>query len=335
MLKSRIWKANWRDVRKPEGDYRFSLNPAAAGSASGRRAKMLLVTLILLSVSSQIGRAQELNVRVQIDKSRLSGTSLNYLDTFGAKAETYLNEYNWTDSHFNEHERINVSIRIILLSMSDDYNFEANLIINSYRPIYNSHRQTSLFLFNDESWNFNYAPNQGLIHGGLRFSSITTLLDFYAYVILGYDFDSFSELGGSPWFNRAQSLTALARSGSASGWGSAGSSRRNARMQLIADLMNPNFTGFRKAMYLYHRHGLDRFPDNPDEARQQVFTALELIEETAQKATSNLLFNTFFNTKYREITSIFEDAPADLRLKAYQLLSRIDPAHLSEYDKLR
>jgi hypothetical protein len=296
--------------------------------------RVTAVAILLLVVSAGASRGQEIDATVAVDRSRISGNSYTYLNDLGEKIERYLNNHDWIDPRFEEHERIDVAIQITLLGAGDNYDFEANIVINSRRPIYNSLQPTSLFLYNDENWVFTYPPNKTLIHDPLQFDSITTLLDFYVYIILGYDFDSFSELGGTPYFNRAQNLVAVAQIGSAAGWSQSAGIPRS-RDQLVSSLLSPNYLDMRRAMYVYHRLGLDRFLDNPDEAREQIIRALELIRETKNKAIGNLLFNTFFDAKYREIVSIFEDAPMNIRQQAYSILADIDQSHLSEYERLR
>jgi hypothetical protein len=288
----------------------------------------------LLAVHIESSLAQELNVSVQVDRSRINSASLTYMDGFAGNIETYMNEFNWIEPNFGEDEKIDATIQITLLGVDDNFNFEASIVIRSQRPIYNSLQQSPLFFYNDENWVFDYTPNRALVHDMLQFDPITTLLDFYAYIILGYDFDSFSEMGGTPYYSEAQNLVSLAQAISSTGWSRTSSVRRN-RAQLVSDLLNPNYQEFREASYVYHRLGLDRFLENPTEARQEVLRALRMIRDAAQNTTNNLLFNTFFNAKYREIVRIFEDAPTDVRLEAYNILSRIDQSHLSEYNKLR
>ena len=288
----------------------------------------------LLAVQIESSLAQELNVTVQVDRSRINSASLTYMDGFAGNIETYMNEFNWIEPNFGEDEKIDATIQITLLGVDDNFNFEASIVIRSQRPIYNSLQQSPLFFYNDENWVFDYTPNRALVHDMLQFDPITTLLDFYAYIILGYDFDSFSEMGGTPYYSEAQNLVSLAQAISSTGWSRTSSVRRN-RAQLVSDLLNPNYQEFREASYVYHRLGLDRFLENPTEARQEVLRALRMIRDAAQNTTNNLLFNTFFNAKYREIVRIFEDAPTDVRLEAYNILSRIDQSHLSEYNKLR
>jgi hypothetical protein len=297
------------------------------------RSWLLLFFLISGVLTASKAVAQELNANVTVDRSQLSGTSLNFLDNLPQELETYINEYNWIDADFQEEERIGVNIQITLTSVDDNFNFEAQIVIRSQRPIYNTSQETALFLYNDENWNFNYTPNRALIHDELQFDALTSLIDFYAHIILGFDFDSFSELGGTPYYLQAQNMVSRGQTAGASGW-QRGSNRRN-RAQLIADLLNTNFELFRQAIYQYHRQGLDAFVDNPKEGRQQVLQALQKIQEAKRNTSSNLLFDIFFNTKYRELVSIFEDAEPEVRLNAYNLLSDIDQSHLTEYRKLQ
>ena len=290
-----------------------------------------LLTVALLATPP--AHAQEINADVTVDRSQISSTSLNYLDNLAEELEVYINEYDWIDANFREQERIGVDLQITLLSVDNNYNFEAQIVIRSRRPIFNTTQETALFLFNDEDWAFNYTPNRALMHDKLQYDGLTSLIDFYAYVILGYDFDTFSELGGTPYYTEAQNIVSLAQTTSSPGW-SRGANRRN-RSQLVADLLNTNFRLFRQALYQYHREGLDAFLNDPQQGRQQVLQALQKIQEAKRGTSSNLVFDIFFNAKYREIVSIFEDANADVRIEAYNLLSQIDQSHLTEYRKLQ
>lgn len=279
-------------------------------------------------------KSQEIDADVTVDRSQVDKTSLNYLDNLSDKIETYIDEYAWTDTQFGAEERVRVDIRITLLSVDDNFNFDAQVVFRSRRPIYNTTRETVLFFYNEENWSFTYTPNRSLIHDKLQFDAFTSFLDFYAYLILGYDFDSFNQLGGTPYFTEAQNIVSQAQSSPSQGWERNAVGPRN-RSQLISDLLNPNYEGLRSAVYQYHRRGLDRFIDHPEEARKQVLEALYKIQESKQATSSNLLFNVFFNTKYREISSIFEDGTPEIRLEAFRLLSEIDQSHMTEYRKLQ
>jgi len=296
--------------------------------------KSLLLLVFSCFFLSQQSTAQELNVSVQVDKSRLNSSTIGYLDNMASEIQLYLNEHDWIEPNFLEHEKINASLQITLLNIDSNFNFEADVVIRSLRPVYNTNRQTTVFLYNDEDWFFNYTPNRGFVHDKLQFDSFTTFLDFYAFLILGFDFDTFSELGGDPYFTEANNLASIAQASNSAGWSRTGATRRN-RAQLITDLINPNYESFRQALYVYHRLGIDQFINNPAEARRQVIRSLEMIQEAMQNTTSNLLFDFFFDAKHREIVSIFEDAQTDIRLEAFNLLAEIDQSHLTEYRKLQ
>jgi hypothetical protein len=292
----------------------------------------VLLFLIVFTGSCQHIWAQEIEANVTVDRSQISSTSLGYLDNLPQQIEEYINQFEWTNANFDENERITMSLQINLLSV-ENYNFEAQIIVRSQRPIYNTTRNTVIFLFNDEEWNFEYTPNRTFIHDELQFDALTSLLDFYAYTVLGYDFDTFEELGGTEYYQRAQNIVSLAQTTPAIGW-SRSSNQRN-RAQLLSNLLQTNFSPFRTALYQYHRKGIDQFLNNPGEARSNILSALENIQQAQRQTSSDLLFDTFFNAKYREITSIFEDAEPEVRLEAYNLLSNIDQGHLSEYQKLQ
>lgn len=297
------------------------------------KAALRMILLLFCCFLPLLSAAQELVADVTVDRSRISSTSLNHLDNFEDELESYINEYSWTDDAFEPHERIGVDIRITLMSVDDNYNFEANIVVRSRRPIYNTLQQTPVFLFNDEDWVFNYTPNRAFLHDELRFDDLTSVIDFYAFIVIGFDYDTFSDLGGSRYFSEAQNIVSLAQSASSPGWSRSGS-RRN-RAQLVRDLLASNYSGLRSALYRYHRQGIDLFLDDPEEARSRIIDALEQIERAKQTASNNLLFDIFFDVKYRELVTIFEDAPAAVRLEAYNILSGIDQSHLSAYDALR
>lgn len=296
--------------------------------------RFLTLLILFFCLAGLQATAQELNIDVTIDRSRVDNQSLDFLNNFEREIESYLNDFDWTDRSFSTRERINGEMQVTLLSVDDNFNFRANVIIQSQRPIYNTLRETTLFLFNDENWTFNYTPNRGLIHDQLQFDAVATFLDFYAYLILGFDFDSFSELGGTPYFSEAENVVSIAQTSSSTGWSRSGGNRRN-RAQLIEELVNRNYEGLRRAVYTYHRQGLDQFLSNTATARENILQSLEMIRQSKQVVTSNFLFDTFFNAKYREIASIFEDAPAEVRKKAYNVLADIDQSHLNTYDSLQ
>lgn len=277
---------------------------------------------------------QEINANVTINDSKISSSSTQHVSDLPEQIETYINSYDWIDDSFQEFERIQCNITVTLLSVDDNHNFDANIVLSIKRPIYNTLQQTPILVISDNNWSFQYPPNSTFTHDKMQYDGIASLLDFYSYLILGLDYDTFSELGGSNHYQEARNILEIARAANAPGWSQNSGSGKN-RYRLIDALTSPSYQNYRKGLYQYHRLGLDQFLEDPEKARQQVLTALENIREARRSTTRNYLFDMLFSTKYKEMVSIFIDAEVDTRLEAYELLTSTDQSHSSEYEKLQ
>lgn len=288
----------------------------------------------ILIFSTLCAHAQEFNCTVNINTDQLEGNSYDYLEELKPRLEDYINEYEWTDIEFEEEERINCQIQIVINSGNSDFTFSGEAVFQVQRPIYNTTAKTTTVLLTDNAWQFSYPQGKNLIHDELQFDALTGFIDFFTYMMLGYDFDTFSELGGDPYFTKAQNILNLAQTTSAVGWTRTTNNRRN-RNTLVTDLLSSSYQPLREAYYRYHRLGLDQFVDKPKEARQEVLQALKTIQEAKRRTTGNYLYDIFFDTKSREIAAIFDEADTDIRLEAYDVLQQTDQGHLSEYESLQ
>jgi hypothetical protein len=286
----------------------------------------------LFSVDTMHG--QELNCTVNLNDRQISGSSYDYVSELRRDIENYLNETRWTDDRFEEHERILCNIQIVLTGVDSQFNYTAETVISIRRPIYNTNQHSTAIVISDNNWRFHYPRNKNLIRDDLQFDDLASFLDFYAYVILGFDYDSFSELGGSAFFNRARNILELGQNAGAQGWSRAIGAQRN-RFGLISDLTSSAYQDLRRAFYMYHRLGLDQFTLDPDLSRDEVIEALGLLRDNKRLTSNNYLFDLFFGTKYTEIVAILRDADVQLRATAYNILRDVDPAHTSEYQRLQ
>lgn len=278
--------------------------------------------------------AQEFECDVNLNYDQLEGNSFSYLTELENRIEEYVNEFRWTEYQYEEQERINCRIQIIIESANSNFDFASRVIFTVRRPIYNTVTETNSIILSDENWQFNYPEGKTLIHDELQFDNLTGTLDFFMNVILGYDFDSFSELGGTDYFRKAQDVVDLAQTTSAIGWTRTANNRRN-RFNLVADLLNPTYEPLRIAYYNYHRLGLDQFTANAEEARQEVIESITLISNAKRRTTSNYLFDLFFDTKSREIAGIFNEADPSVKRQVYNLLLETDQSHLTDYSDLQ
>lgn len=291
--------------------------------------------LIVILLFSGFAQAQEFDCQVSVNDEQLEGNSFGYVvNSLKTDLESYINEYRWTEIEFLEQEKIKCQINIILLNGDQDFNFTAETIIQLRRPIYNTSAETTTLIISDGNWQFNFPEGKSLIHDDLEFEPLTGFIDFYLYLLLGYDFDTFSEYGGTEWLQKSQDVVDLAQNSSTIGWTRNTNNGRN-RFVLISDLLNNNYEAIRIAYYKYHRIILDRFVSNPNQSRIDLVSLLEEIRDAKRRSTNNYLFDLFFGSKSKEITSILIDAESDLKFKAYNVLRETDSANLSEYESLQ
>ncbi len=274
--------------------------------------------------------AQELNCGVSVDYRALSGSDYTYLDEFRDAVREYMNLQRWTDDAFEDLERIDCTLQITFLEALSLTRFRAKLVIASRRPIYGTTQSSVILQINDENWTFDYPQGRPLTSDQDRFDELTTVLDFYAYIILGYDYDTFAEYGGSPLFERARRISDIAKSTGGAGWQQIGSDR--SRVQLITEVLDPRFRNLRKVYFDYHFNGLDRFVQETELARGTVLASLEELSRIVDANARSYVVDLFFSGKYLELISIFEQSA--LASQAYDLLSELDPARISNYNTL-
>jgi len=295
---------------------------------------VLLLCMIGLNAIPYSVLAQEFDCQVSVNSRQISSGAHDHVRNLAPELERYINENRWTDDRYESYERIRCRIQILLTDVDSQDNFSAEAVFQLRRPVYDTMQETVTVVLSDTNWAFHYPRNRSLIRDEMQYDALTSFIDFYIYLLLGYDYDTFSELGGTPFFNRAQEVSEIAQASGSSGWDRSFGSQRN-RHGLIRDLQNPIYEELRRAYYRYHRLGLDPFTENQEQARNEVIEALDMIGETRRRATNNYLFDIFFDTKYTELVSVFLNATPVQRQQAYDLLTAIDPGHSSEYDRLR
>lgn len=292
------------------------------------------LTAIILLASMQITTAQELNCLVTINPGpRVQISDMNVFKDMKNAVQQFMNTRKWTNDAYRIHEKIACSILININEMPSIGIFKASVQIQSARPVYNTNYSSLLLNFADRDWEFEYVESQPLEFNDNGYTSnLTSMLAFYAYIILGMDYDSFSDLGGTPYFQRAQAVVNNAQSVNRAGW-QALSGNRN-RYWLSENLINGQLTDFRKAMYVYHRMGMDSFDKTPDQSREVILKCLKDIKRVRDINPSALLFFLFFDTKAKELSNIFSDGNLQIRRQAYDLITAMDPVNKGSYGKI-
>lgn len=298
-----------------------------------RLLKYLSNIFFLLIISSVATFGQELNCNVVVNGDATSITDRSIFRDMENSFEQFLNNRQWSEDNFDIVERVKCNILITLDQKSTVGNYEASVQIQSARPVYNSTYESIVLNFADRDWIFNYIEGQPLeFNDNTFFTNITSILGYYAYVILGFDYDSFGELGGNPYFAKALTVINNAQPPNKRGWDPMNSNRN--RYWLIENVNNQQMQDVRRAFYTYHRHALDNYYEKPVESRQK---ALELIEAMAkvQKIYPNSIYIiAILDAKSNEFINLFSEGDLSVRRKVYDYLVNMDPTKKQSYDQI-
>jgi Domain of unknown function (DUF4835) len=292
-----------------------------------------IINLLILSLSTSLVSAQELNCTVNINSTQIQTSDRGIFDDMKTSIEQFMNGRKWTADVFKNHEKINCSLLITITKMPAIGNFSASVQVQSARPVFNSNYFSLVFNFADRDWEFEYIESLPLEFSDNVFTSnLTSMLAFYAYTIIGFDYDTFSELGGTPYFQKALNVVNNAQQSLRQGWQQLGSNRN--RYWLIENIINPQMQDLRKTMYAYHRKGLDTFDKDPDGSRQIILNGLKEIKKVRDINPNAVLIVGFLDAKSKELANIFSEGNIQVRREAYDVITTIDPTNNSLYAKI-
>ena len=298
-----------------------------------RKISHIFFTLFCLIIASQ-ANAQELNCTVKVNGDQVQTQERQVFTDMENAIQQFMNTQKWTEEEFEEYERIQCNILITLNKGNSITNFNATVQIQSMRPIYGTEYESPVLNFFDNKWTFTYNPSQPLIFSENTYTTeLTSLLAYYAYIMIALDFDTFSKKGGNPYYERALNIVNNSQSNGGSGWQGIGGDIRD-RYWLVTNLNSPQFDDFRIGLYEYHRLAMDTFTDDPVAARQQIVNVLEKVKRVREQQPTSVTLNNFFDAKSLEITNIFSRADEDMRQKVVDLLINLDPTNAGTYRKL-
>lgn len=291
--------------------------------------------LFLFFLNNNILFAQELNFNIIINSDRARTQETSIFEDMKANFEQFLNGRNWTSDQFQPLEKIKGNILITINDMPQMGVFNATVQVQTVRPVHGTNYESMVLNFIDRNWSFEYQPSQPLEFNRFSFlSNISSLLAYYAYITLGFDYDSFSLKGGDPYFEIANNIVNNAQQSPRPGWSQSTSDRRN-RYWLINDIYTSSvFAPIREAVYLYHRKGLDLLLSNPQEAYTNMVEAIRLVAAANTEQPNSIFTIAFIDAKGEEISKILKKAPAELKAEAVSLLLKIDPNNAKRYNDI-
>ncbi len=296
----------------------------------------LLAAAWMLGASLCPAQGQELNARVNIDRSQVSNTKGEVFDALQKTMADFLNNHKWTELTFRDNEKIQCTFNLTVSTYSDtDNSFVCSLLLSSTRPVYGSSYTTTGYSVKDPQFTFTFKE-----HDQLEFNinnidnNLVALLAYYAYVIIGMDMDTMAPNGGTPYLQTAEQIVQAGQALDFPGWKAFDDSKN--RFGLLNDYMDGAMESMRQFEYVYHRKGLDRMATAPDSARAAIAEGLELLREAHQAKTMSQVPQLFTEYKREELLNIFADkGTKEEREKAYEILFAIDASQNESWKKLK
>lgn len=291
-----------------------------------------LLGLLLVLGSLTPSFSQELLCEINMNAAGVQSVDPRVLNEMKRAMKDFMNQRRWTNDNFKPEERIRCTIALSLSGTVGNYSATAQIIAT--RPVFGTTYETKLLNFLDKDWAFNYTEGQPLdFQPGTFTNNLTSLLAYYAYIIIGLDYDSFSKLGGKNYYQLAQQIGQNAVSGGLKGWNQFDGT--NTRFFLLENIMSQQMAGFRESLYEYHRKGLDQYAEKPEEARTHLLEVIRKLKIAFDQRPTSIYIKTFLDMKAPEFIKILkESTKPEQKLEAYNLLIIIDAANTEAYNEL-
>lgn len=277
--------------------------------------------------------SQELNAKVTVNTSKLQGVRQELFTSMQNSLMQLLNERKWTNAMFNKNERIDCSF-VLTINEAKDNSYVGDLQITSRRPVYNSQYVTPIFTYKDVDVEFEYSEGEIIEFNENNISgNLVAITAFYAYIIIGLDFDSFALNGGKPYFDMAMSIANSAQMLNTKGWAPFENDRN--RYALALALTEESSRSFHVMWYNYHRLGLDEMATSIVRGRDKIIASVQTLPELYSARPSSPIFLFFGDTKLNELTDIYSDVTKEERKEAYEMLRRIFPTKSTQLEALK
>lgn len=299
------------------------------------RNTVILLACAIVALFANSAVAQELEIRIQVNHSQLQGVDNSKYESMQKALNEFVTNQIWTNNVFKTEERIkcNMLLNITKEVYSDE--FQGTLQVVSSRPVYGTGYDSPMLNILDKNVQFKYADGETLIFNENSHDELTSLIAYYVYIIIGFDYDSFGKMGGTPYFEKAQKIVNNAQGSNYAGWKSFETNKRN-RYWLAENLMNSVYAPIREYIYKYHRLGLDLMGTRLADGCASIAEGMNDLMKVHRQKSDSYLMSIFFDAKADEIVNIFSNSSDQAQQnKVYNFLKEIDASNLSKYDKIK
>ena len=280
---------------------------------------------------------QELRCNISVLSQQIQGSNKKIFQTLQTALYEFLNNRTWTNHVFNVNERIECNMMINVTDQLSADEFKATLTVQSRRPVFNSSYNTVMLNYIDNNFTFSYVEFEPLEFNENTFqSNLTSIMAFYVYLIIGLDYDSFSQDGGTEFFEKAENIVNNAQNTPDKGWKPFDSKNNKNRYWLVKNILDERYEPVREFIYKYHRLGLDMMDSKPNEGRTEIAEDLTLLQKVFRDKPDPYLnfMQIIFDAKSDEFVNIFSESMSDEKSRVYQILKEIDNANESKYQKI-
>lgn len=297
------------------------------------RLRIFILSLLAVALAPLVTRGQELNCSVEINSSKIEGTDKSPFEELQEAITEYVNTRKWTNTQFAVNEKIECRL-FFTISKYEDEKFTGDLQVQLSRPVYNSTYTTPLLNFKDTKIEFTHRRGESLDYNDSMWeNNLTGIINYYVYLFLALDFDSFSPLGGQPYFDKVATIVQMAQSSGETGWRAFEDTKN--RSAVLSSYTDAATSGIRDLMYTYHRKGLDEMVTSPDKGRAAITESLQQIKKIHASSPMSVALSIFKDTKLDELVNVYSGAPESERTDVYNLLKDIYPTETERLDKIR
>ncbi len=303
---------------------------------AGNRFKKYL-SLVFLILLPGVIISQELNCNVQVSAQKVQGSNRQVFENMQRDIYEFMNNTVWTNHVFSYSERIDCNILINITNQLSADEFNGTIQIQLRRPVYNTTYNSTILNFIDNNFRFRYVEFQPLeFDPTIHRSNLVSVLAYYAYIILGFDYDSFSSEGGTEFFQMAEKIVLNAQNAPETGWKPYDGSRNRNRYWLVKNLLDKEYEEVRQFVYQYNINGLDKLESKAAEARVAIVESLRLVQEVYRKKPDPFMYliQIVMEARTDELINIFSEAFPEEKSRVVQILTEIDPANKSKYEKI-
>lgn len=277
--------------------------------------------------------SQELLCNVRVNAAQIQTSDRKIFQTMQTSLYEFVNNTKWTDKVFSNEERIECTMLISIQERVSNDEFKGSIQIQSTRPIYGTSYKSTMFNYLDNNFRFKYLEYQPLeFSESTNLSNLTSVIAFYVNIILGLDFDSFSEQGGIEYFVKAQNIVNNCQNAAETGW-KAFENDKN-RYWIAHDFLDSRYVGIHDVLYKYHRRGMDKLSEEPEDARFEITEAIEDLRKIYRENPNSFILKLFFDSKSEEISKIYSEAYPNEKARVVQTLVEIDPVNSSRYQSI-